>query len=89
MCYECFPLCWPFACCLKTAEIPSGSIRAMEDGRGNFEWLGNAGPYSGIHQYWSWFYRITRETYNINEATEAGGRVIQNGTQWIVIVPQV
>ena len=78
----------PFSCLLKTAEVPDGSIRAMEDGRGGFDWLGNSGDKAGIHLYWSCFYRIG-ELVTINEETDGGGRIISNGSEWIVIVPQV
>ena len=60
----------------------------MEDGRGGFDWLGNGGKLAGIHLYWDCFYRIG-DLVSINEATTSGGRIISNGSEWIVIVPQV
>lgn len=81
------PPCWWMNCCLKTAEVPSGSVLKMEDGRGGFFFLGNAGERQGIHLYWDLFYRI-KEAVKINGAMGDKGLVVQNGDQWIVVVPQ-
>ena len=35
--------------CFKMAEVPSGAVRKLEDGRGGFAFLGNRGPHKGIH----------------------------------------
>ena len=82
-----FPPCMPLKMCLNTAEVPSGSVRTMEDGRGGFDFLGHGGDKQGIHLYWSCFYRIG-DLVSINETTAKGGRVVSNGSEWIVIVPQ-
>merc|ERR1719198_1000163 len=74
-------------CCLKTAEVPSGSVRKMEDGRGGFFFPGNAGKLQGVHLYWDLFYRI-HDSVKINGKMDAKGLVVQNGDQWIVVVPQ-
>lgn len=79
----------PFAApWLKTTEIPAGSIKKMHNGRGGFEFLGNRGPKQGIHRYWDLFYRIDSAVYNVNNVNSDQGLTIQNGDQWIVVVPQ-
>jgi len=77
--------CWNPA--LKTAEVPSGCVRKMEDGRGGFAFLGHSGPKQGIHLYWDLFYRIN-ETAKINGANGTNGMIINTGDRWIVVVPQ-
>jgi len=81
------PPCWPMMCCMKTAEVPAGSVCKMEDGRGGFEFLGNMGPMQGIHLYFDLFYRIHGNT-KINGTMGESGLTVQNGDQWIVVVPQ-
>lgn len=75
--------------CFKMAEVPSGAVRKLEDGRGGFAFLGNRGPHKGIHFYCDPFYRIGGKNIALNSMTSASdGLTIQNGDQWIVIVPQ-
>jgi len=83
------PPCWWLSCWLKTAEVPSGTVTKMEDGRGGFFFLGNSGPMQGVHLYWDLFYRL-RSNVKINgtSAVSGEGLVVQNGDQWIVVVPQ-
>lgn len=83
------PPCWWLNCCLKTAEVPSGSVQKMEDGRGGFVFLGNSGPKQGVHLYWDLFYRM-KATIKINGQHAVAGEdlVVSNGDQWIVVVPQ-
>jgi len=81
------PPCWWLGCCLKTAEVPSGSVQMAEDGRGGFFFLGNVGKNQGVHLYWDLFYRI-KSAVKINGAMSEKGLVVQNGDQWIVVVPQ-
>lgn len=82
------PPCWWLNCCLKTAEVPAGSVRMMEDGRGGFAFLGNAGPNKGVHMYWDMFYRIHAKDSSLNGSAGNTGHVVKNGVDWIVIVPQ-
>lgn len=81
------PPFWPLGCFLKTAEVPSGSVMKMEDGRGGFFFLGNSGSKQGIHLYWDLFYRL-QERVKINGTMSGDGLCVQNGDQWIVVVPQ-
>ena len=81
------PPCWWLGCCLKTAEVPSGSVQKIEDGRGGFFYLGNAGDKQGIHLYFDLFYRLG-DKVKINGTMSGDGLVVQNGDQWIVVVPQ-
>jgi hypothetical protein len=81
---RCFPLFW-FCPVLHTAEVPAGSIRKFDDGRGGFGFLGNQGPSQGIHRYLDLFLRIKSENVPLNAEGEL---VIQNGDCWIVVVPQ-
>jgi hypothetical protein len=83
------PPFWWLNCCLKTAEVPSGSVQKMEDGRGGFLFLGNSGPKQGVHLYWDLFYRLKGNVkINGTSAVSGEGLVVQNGDQWIVVVPQ-
>jgi len=70
----------------KTAEVPAGSVRMMEDGRGGYDFLGNRGDKQGIHLYLNCFYSI-HGMVNI-ATTGTGGMTVHNGDKWIVIVPQ-
>lgn len=70
--------------CCKFAEVPSGSIRKMEDGRGGFAFLGPS-----IHFYLDPFMRISGKNIPLNEIQGApNGLIVQNGDRWIVVVPQ-
>lgn len=73
---------------LNTAEVPAGTIKCMQNGRGGFEFLGNRGKKQGIHCYWDLFYKISPGSFMINNATATEGLTIQNGDKWIVVVPQ-
>ena len=86
------PPLWWLNCCLKTAEVPAGNVRKMEDGRGGFAFLGNAGSKKGIHMYCDPFYRIHAENTSLNgipiDSKTGLSNVVRNGIEWIVIVPQ-
>jgi len=81
------PPCWWMNCFLKTAEVPAGSVRLMEDGRGGFDFLGNSGPHQGIHMYWDLFYRVG-QSVELNKSVGFNAITVHNGDQWIVVVPQ-
>jgi len=81
------PPCWWMNCFLKTAEVPAGSVRMMEDGRGGFDFLGNSGPQQGIHLYWDLFYRVG-QSVELNKSAGFNAITVHNGDQWIVVVPQ-
>ena len=75
--------------CCKMAEVPAGAVRKLEDGRGGFELLGNRGPNKGVHFYCDLFYRIGAKDIALNSNQGASeGLTVQNGDQWIVIIPQ-
>jgi len=81
--------CCLFRACCKMAEVPAGTLRKMEDGFGGFQFLGNRGPYRGIHFYCDAFMRIDPKNVHLNSSTSAtDGVTIHNGDQWIVIIPQ-
>jgi len=83
------PPLWWLNCCLKTAEVPSGAVMKMEDGRGGFFFLGNSGKKQGVHLYWDLFYRMKGTTrINGTRGVEGESLVVSNGDQWIVVVPQ-
>jgi len=81
-------LFFPARAWLNTAEVPAGTIKAMQNGRGGFEFLGNRGAKQGVHCYWDLFYKIKEQSFCINNATATEGLTIQNGDKWIVVVPQ-
>ena len=78
----------PAGAWLNTTQVPAGTIKTMQNGRGGFEFLGNRGEKQGVHCYWDMFYKINPQTYQINNATATEGLQIQNGDKWIVVVPQ-
>jgi hypothetical protein len=41
----CLPLCPVISCLTKRFTVPSGSLKLIDDGRGNFEFCG-----AGMHQ---------------------------------------
>jgi len=85
------PCCWP--CCLcgslvKTADVPAGCVKKMEDGRGGYHFLGNKSGRSGNHFYYDAFYTIDQTPVKLNTVVPGEGMVVENGTKWIVVVPQ-
>mmetsp|Transcript_37844 Transcript_37844/g.118588 ORF Transcript_37844/g.118588 Transcript_37844/m.118588 type:complete len:528 (-) Transcript_37844:65-1648(-) len=71
--------CCPALCCgcVKAFEVPEGSLRLAEDGKGNFEFFG-----AGVHQVWNYFYRLGgTQSYSESET-------ILHGNRTIVTVPQ-
>ena len=74
---------WPGSTCNHP-----GSVRKMENGKGGFDFLGNAGDKQGIHLYWDFFYEIGEVVQINGGAARDGSVVIQNGDQWIVIGTQ-
>jgi len=71
-------------------EDGGGPERLGPNGGGRARWLlflGNAGKNQGVHLYWDLFYRI-KSAVKINGAMSEKGLVVQNGDQWIVVVPQ-
>jgi len=77
----------PLCCFLRTKEVPSGAIVPMQDGRGGFDWLGNRGPYQGVHVYYDLFFRIESSPVPLS-ATDPRGSAIRNGDSWVVVVSQ-
>ena len=66
--------CCGCSCYFHNAEVSAGNIKCIEDGRGNFEFLG-----PGIHQIQSWFVRVGSDSYCLatpNLALEHGDRAI-------------
>jgi len=68
-------------CFCKMAEVPSGAVRTLEDGRGGFEFLGK-----GVHFYCDFFLRLSENNIPLNNNT--GGLQIHNGDRSIVEVQQ-
>merc|ERR1719421_73171 len=79
------------ACCpcfVKTADVPAGCVKKMTDGRGGYHFLGNKSGRSGNHLYWSPFFRVDQAPIKLNKVVAGKGMVVENGTKWIVVVPQ-
>jgi len=77
----CGGLCVKGAFC-KMAEVPSGTVRALEDGRGGFEFLGK-----GVHFYCDLFLRLSSENMPLQKVSDTGVH-IRNGDKTIVEVEQ-
>lgn len=68
-------------CFCKMAEVPSGTVQSMEDGRGGFEFLGK-----GVHFYCDLFLRLGEAT---NLSSQDSRNVeIKNGDRTILEVQQ-
>eukprot|EP00756_Hemistasia_phaeocysticola_P012839 Hpha_TRINITY_DN15231_c1_g8::TRINITY_DN15231_c1_g8_i1::g.67615::m.67615 len=62
----------------KYAEVPAGTVRTLEDGRGGFEFLGK-----GVHFYCDLFLRLSDHNIPLT-----GGVHVKNGDRTIVEVEQ-
>eukprot|EP00662_Eupelagonemidae_sp_cell21_P034267 gene34267-46459_t len=82
MAWACFPFggpCIQAAVC-KMSEVPAGTVQAMEDGKGGFEFLG-----TGVHFYCDMFMRLHRNQHQLSPTdAQGGGWVIRNGDRTIV-----